>query len=136
MAAARRLAQRNLLTPIDDVWAKLKPLYSPAFAQASTGLDGKKYFVPIYNYPWAVFYRRSLFKAKGYSVPKTWDQFIALAKKMKADMIVHATHGRTGLSHLLMGSVAERVLRTAPCPVLTLRSDVAKRAVRKKAPAK
>ena len=54
----------------------------------------------------------------------------------EADMIVHATHGRTGLSHLLMGSVAERVLRTAPCPVLTLRSDVAKRAVRKKAPAK
>jgi multiple sugar transport system substrate-binding protein len=78
-------AQRGLLTPIDDVWAKLKPSFSPAFQQASTGLDGKKYFVPIYNYPWAVFYRRSLFKAKGYTVPKTWDQFIRLAKKMKAD---------------------------------------------------
>ena len=32
-----------------------------------------------------------------------------------------ATHGRTGLSHLLIGSVTERVVRTAPCPVLTIR---------------
>jgi hypothetical protein len=33
------------------------------------------------------------------------------------------THGRSGLSHVLLGSVAERVLRTAPCPVLTLRAE-------------
>ncbi len=78
-------AQRNLLTPIDDVWEKLKPQFSPALQAASKGLDGKYYFVPLYNYPWAVFYRPSLFKEKGYTVPKTWDQFIALAKKMKAD---------------------------------------------------
>ncbi|MEZ4234149.1 MAG: universal stress protein [Polyangiaceae bacterium] len=37
------------------------------------------------------------------------------------DLIVVGTHGRTGLSHLLMGSVAERVVRGAACPVLTLR---------------
>ena len=41
--------------------------------------------MPIYNYPWAVFYRKSLFAAKGYKVPKTWDQFIALCKKMQSD---------------------------------------------------
>lgn len=38
------------------------------------------------------------------------------------DLIVMATHGRGGMSHLLMGSVAERVVRTAPCPVLTVRN--------------
>jgi nucleotide-binding universal stress UspA family protein len=62
-----------------------------------------------------------------------YQEIVACAKGIKADMIIHATHGRTGLSHLLMGSVAERVLRTAPCPVLTLRSEVAKKAVKKKA---
>ncbi len=78
-------AQKGLASPIDDVWHKLTPQFPPALKAASTGLDGHQYFVPIYNYPWAVFYRRSLFKEKGYTVPKTWDQFVALAKQMKAD---------------------------------------------------
>jgi multiple sugar transport system substrate-binding protein len=78
-------AQKGLLSPIDDVWQTLAPQYSPALQAASKGLDGHYYFVPIYNYPWAVFYRKSVFKQHGYTVPKTWDQFVALAKKMKAD---------------------------------------------------
>lgn len=41
------------------------------------------------------------------------------AKKLKADLIIMSTHGRTGLAHVFMGSVAERVVRSAPCPVLT-----------------
>lgn len=44
------------------------------------------------------------------------------AKKEDVDMIVLSTHGRTGLQHLLIGSVAEKVVRHAECPVLTLRS--------------
>jgi universal stress protein A len=43
------------------------------------------------------------------------------AKSVGADLIVMATHGRTGLAHLVMGSVAEKVVRTAACPVLTVR---------------
>ena len=42
------------------------------------------------------------------------------AKDGGFDLIVMGTHGRTGLSHVLMGSVAERVVRKAPCPVLTM----------------
>ena len=42
------------------------------------------------------------------------------AKHMKADMIVIGTHGRSGLPHMLLGSVAELVVRTASCPVLTI----------------
>ena len=43
------------------------------------------------------------------------------ARRHQADLIVVATHGRTGVLHLLLGSVAERVVRTATCPVLTVR---------------
>lgn len=45
------------------------------------------------------------------------------AEKVGADLIVISTHGRTGLKHLLIGSVAERVVRHATVPVLTLRSQ-------------
>jgi nucleotide-binding universal stress UspA family protein len=45
-----------------------------------------------------------------------------LAENLGTDLIVISTHGRTGLKHLLIGSVAERVVRHATCPVLTLRS--------------
>jgi universal stress protein A len=44
------------------------------------------------------------------------------ADRLRADLIVLATHGRSGFSHLLLGSVAERVVRSAACPVLTLPS--------------
>jgi multiple sugar transport system substrate-binding protein len=78
-------AQKGLLSPIDDVWAKMKAHFPPAMQSASKGLDGHFYFVPIYNYPWAVFYRKSVWQQHGYTVPTTWDDFIALAKKMKTD---------------------------------------------------
>jgi nucleotide-binding universal stress UspA family protein len=46
---------------------------------------------------------------------------VAYAHETRVDLIVMGTHGRGGVAHLLMGSVAERVVRTAPCPVLTVR---------------
>jgi nucleotide-binding universal stress UspA family protein len=52
-------------------------------------------------------------------------KIVEVAEAEQVDLIVMATHGRTGLSHLMMGSVAERVVRTAPCPVLTIRPTAA-----------
>lgn len=49
------------------------------------------------------------------------EEIIAYAGETGADLIVMATHGRTGLSHMLMGSTAEQVIRKSPCPVLTLK---------------
>lgn len=48
-------------------------------------------------------------------------EIIHRAEELQADMIVIGTHGLTGLKHMLIGSVAERVVRTASCPVLTVR---------------
>jgi len=49
------------------------------------------------------------------------EAIVAYAKAEAVDVIVMGTHGRNGLAHLFMGSVAERVVRLAPCPVLTVR---------------
>lgn len=49
-----------------------------------------------------------------------WNEIDAAALDLKCDLIVMGTHGRRGLSHALLGSVAEKVVRTAPCPVLTV----------------
>lgn len=46
---------------------------------------------------------------------------VGYAREAGIDLIVMGTHGRGGMAHLLMGSVSERVVRTAPCPVLTVR---------------
>jgi multiple sugar transport system substrate-binding protein len=81
-------AQQGLATPIDDVWATIGGNFGDAAKSLSKGLDGKYYFVPLYNYPWVVFYNKSVFAAKGYTIPTTWDDFIALAKKMQADKII------------------------------------------------
>ena len=49
------------------------------------------------------------------------EQIVRAAKGKRADLIVIGTHGRTGFSRFFLGSVAERVVQLAPCPVLTVR---------------
>jgi multiple sugar transport system substrate-binding protein len=79
-------AKKGLVAPIDDVWDKLgKDNFGQGIVTASTGDDGKMYFVPNYNYPWAIFYRKSLWQAKGYKEPKTFDEWKTLCAQMKKD---------------------------------------------------
>jgi universal stress protein A len=51
------------------------------------------------------------------------DVIVAVATKLPADVIVMVTHGRRGLARLVEGSIAERVLRDAPCPILAIRNQ-------------
>ncbi len=62
-------------------------------------------------------------------------EVVRLAEEEQADMIVLGTHGRTGLTRLLMGSVAEAIVRHAPCPVLVYRETAEKLAAKKPAAA-
>jgi universal stress protein A len=50
------------------------------------------------------------------------DEILRAARRARADLIVMGTHGRTGVSRVFMGSVAERVVRESRCPVLTVRA--------------
>jgi nucleotide-binding universal stress UspA family protein len=50
------------------------------------------------------------------------DDIIKFSKEKSSDLIVIATHGLTGLEHMLLGSVTEKVVRMAPCPVLTVKA--------------
>jgi nucleotide-binding universal stress UspA family protein len=75
-------------------------------------------------------------KASGFDVEpvfvfgKPYMEIVKTATDLDIDLIVLASHGRSGVSHLLLGSVAEKVVRLAPCPVFTVKPplSVARRA--------
>jgi multiple sugar transport system substrate-binding protein len=86
-------AAKGLAAPIDDVWKTIGGNFPEAMHKLSKGEDGKYYFVPLYTYPWAIFYRKSVFQEKGYEVPTKWDDFVALCKQMKKDGLVPIAFG-------------------------------------------
>src|SRR3954469_6522888 len=81
-------AKQNLATDISSVWKDIGGNFSDALKAASTGQDKKQYFVPFYYYPWAFFYRKSVWQQRGYTPPKTLDELKTLGAKMKADGLV------------------------------------------------
>jgi len=79
----RFFAKKGLVGDVSDVWEKIGGGFTDAIKQASTGEDGKQYFVPLYNYPWAVHYRKSVFEANGFQPPTTLDEMVTLGQQMK-----------------------------------------------------
>jgi nucleotide-binding universal stress UspA family protein len=79
----------------------------------------EKHLAGILDPHWAA--GRTVIKAVVEGSPSL--EIIRYARQQEINLIVLSTHGRTGLSHIIMGSVAESVVRTAPCPVLTLRPE-------------
>ena len=88
----RFFADKQLAGDVSDVWTNISGM-SEALKKASTADDGKQYFVPATYYPWAVFYRKSVFKDKGYQVPKTLDELNALGGQMKKDGLIPIAFG-------------------------------------------
>jgi len=64
---------------------------------------------------------RNMTIRRGVEVGLPYKKIVEKADEEKADIIVMCTHGRTGLLHMLIGSVTEKVVRLAPCPVLSVR---------------
>ncbi|HYQ65787.1 ABC transporter substrate-binding protein [Actinophytocola sp.] len=86
-------AEKGLVGDVSDVWSTIGSGFSDALKQQSTGKDGKQYFVPLYYYPWAIFYRKSVWQEKGYTPPKTLDELKTLGAKMQSDGLVPIAFG-------------------------------------------
>jgi multiple sugar transport system substrate-binding protein len=86
-------ADKGFNTPVDAVWEKVKGNFTAGFANAVVGNDKKVYGIPVDYYPWAIFYRKSVFADKKYTVPTTWDELIALCKKMQSDGLTPIAFG-------------------------------------------
>lgn len=86
-------AEKGLSVPINDVWDEIGSNYKPGFKNASTGLDGNQYFVPFITYPWALFYRKSVWEEKGYPIPTTLAELIDVSKAMEGDGMVPIAFG-------------------------------------------
>jgi len=84
----RFFAKKGLVGDVSDVWEKIGGGFTDAIKQASTGEDGKQYFVPLYNYSWAVHYRKSVFAANGFEPPTTLDEMVTLGQQMKKKNLV------------------------------------------------
>ncbi len=88
-------AEQGLIGDVSDLF----PLegIAQSFVDASTASDGKQYFIPQSYYPWAVFYRKSVFEQNGYTPPTTGDELVSLCKDMQgAGMVPFAFGDKDG----------------------------------------
>ena len=104
-------------------------IYPPDFSMGQIA-------IPSVNAEWDKRARQELDKLAKEEIPdsvpvktiiKTGKPFLEIienAGELDVDLIIIATHGRTGVEHILFGSTAEKVVRKAPCPVLTLREPI------------
>ena len=78
-----QFAEQGLILDVSEAW----PIdgITDSFKEASTASDGKQYFVPKDYYPWAVFYKKSVWEKNGYAPPTTLDEMTTLATQMEGD---------------------------------------------------
>ena len=86
-----QFAEAGLISDLSDQWP-IEGL-NDSFKEASTAPDGKQYFVPISYYPWAVFYRKSVFEKNGWEAPETQDELMSLMKDMQGKGITPFAFG-------------------------------------------
>lgn len=120
--AARFNAELHILHTLEH-HLSLTPTFGlgldlPSYISESRAAAEKK-LVSILDSGWSV--GRTVIMSLAEGSPRV--EIVRYAREANIDLIVLSTHGRTGLSHVMIGSVAENVVRTAPCPVLTIRPE-------------
>ncbi|MBB1517346.1 carbohydrate ABC transporter substrate-binding protein [Tessaracoccus sp. MC1679] len=81
---ARYFAQKGLVGDISDVWSQVQGM-PDSMRVSSSATDGRQIFMPSTYYPWAVFYRPSVFAERGYSEPTNLDEWVTLNEQMLSD---------------------------------------------------
>ncbi|MDD5085518.1 MAG: universal stress protein [Candidatus Omnitrophica bacterium] len=100
--------------------------YVSLYASASSIFDKMKNRALLDIKKWTALAKASGVRAEAIvRLGEPFLEIIKMAKAKRVQLIVMGTHGRTGLEHVLIGSVAERVVRKAPCPVLTVKGGKA-----------
>ncbi|AVA24632.1 sugar ABC transporter substrate-binding protein (plasmid) [Rhizobium sp. NXC24] len=98
--AGNRMApfvKAGLFADVSDVWAANGLNDQLKSAAASMTIDGKQWGVPYTNYQWGIYYRADIFKDKGITPPKTWDELVAACAKLKSAGITPFTIGTKAL---------------------------------------
>ncbi len=83
----KTFVDRGLLDDVSDLWDKDDLHNKLAPARSSMTIDGKQWGIPYTYYQWGVYYRKDIFEKAGLKEPKTWDEFLAVSAKLKADGI-------------------------------------------------
>lgn len=110
-----------LLVGVLDLTAGMYDVYSEAFSPLDLKAQLEKFIETALERARTQIEARGLRARRFVEVGVPHEEIARLAQAEGVDLIVMTTHGRKGLSHLLLGSVTEKVIRTAPCPVLVVR---------------
>jgi len=116
-------AQLHCLHVVDEsqqYWAALGPEAAPVVAPMDDILSAAN--AQMQSFADSHLLGMSFLPITSVVAGRPFVQIIEYAKESTCDLIVLATHGRSGFMHALLGSTAEKVVRKAPCPVLTVRS--------------
>jgi len=91
-------AEQGLLTDISDVWDEIGDQFNESYKTASTGLDGKQYFVPQSWYPWGLHFRKSMLAELGIDPDGIydWDDFMGMLDGMKSKGLIGFAAGDKG----------------------------------------
>jgi multiple sugar transport system substrate-binding protein len=89
----KSFVDRDLFEDVSDIWQKLGLKEIMPAATAASTLNNKQWGIPYSYYQWGIYYRKDIFDKLGLSEPKTWDEFLAVNAKLKANDVTPITIG-------------------------------------------
>jgi nucleotide-binding universal stress UspA family protein len=118
---AKAFGSEVLLLGVLDLTAGMYDVYSEAFSPVDLKAQLEKFIDTALERAKKKGEAQGVGTRRFLEVGIPHEAIAELARKEGADLIVMTTHGRKGLTHLLLGSVTEKLIRTAPCPILVVR---------------